>query len=349
MSILRLSGNQPANRFYRGGAKIRAFRAGKGAAASGSHVPEDWVGSTTTIFGEASLGLSRVAGGKSLRDAVAEDPVHWLGEEHLIAFGADTMVLVKMLDAGQRLPVHLHPTRHFAATHLGRHHGKAEAWLVLEGGIVHLGFRHDVLAYELAEWVRTQDTSAMLDAMHAIEVFPGDSVFVPPGMPHAIGEGVFLVEVQEPEDLSILLEWDGYALDGTSKGHLGLGFRTALSAIDHRGRSEAKIGALITRAGASTLAAGSEVFFRVERLTASGRIELDAGFGVIVVTVGEGSLETADGQRLAVAAGDTLLVPFGAGRVLAGGSMDFIWCRPPMPGPEHSVSSTSGARSRTSL
>ncbi|MGA7204181.1 MAG: class I mannose-6-phosphate isomerase [Specibacter sp.] len=334
MSLLRLTSNQPADRFYRGGAKIRGFRSSD-FAAPGSHMPEDWVGSTTTIFGEPSIGLSLLGGGERLRDAVADDPAYWLGEEHLAAFGADTMVLVKLLDAGQRLPIHLHPTRHFAATHLGRSHGKAEAWLILEGGTVHLGFRRDVQAWELAEWVRTQDTSAMLAVMHVIEVRPGDSVFVPPGMPHAIGEGVFLVEVQEPEDLSILLEWDGFALDGLADGHLGLGFKTALTATDHRGRSVEEIGALITRAGAPTLATGSERFFRAERLTVEGHLELDAGFGVVVVTAGAGNLETAGGQPFAVAAGDTLLVPHGAGRVVAAGSMELIWCRPPAPGLRH--------------
>ena len=39
-------------------------------------------------------------------------------------------------------------------------------------------------------------------------------VLVPAGVLHAIGEGVLLVELQEPEDLSILLEWRGFELDG---------------------------------------------------------------------------------------------------------------------------------------
>ncbi|ALE06905.1 hypothetical protein AL755_17955 [Arthrobacter sp. ERGS1:01] len=335
MSIVRLSSNQPADRFYRGGAKIKNFRAGDAQPASGSHVPEDWVGSTTRIFGEADAGLTRVSGGQSLLDAVSGNPVHWLGEDHIASFGVDTMVLVKLLDAGQRLPVHLHPGRHFAGSHLGRRHGKAEAWLILEGGTVHLGFNRDVRAHELADWVRAQDTETMLSAMHAIEVSPGDSVFVLPGMPHAIGEGIFLVEVQEPEDLSILLEWNGFAIDGAADGHLGLGFKTALTAADHRGRTVEEIGTLVTRTGECSLPVGSERYFRAERLAVSARIELDPGFGVVVVTAGEGYLECKAGQRLAVAAGDTLLLPHGAGCVVADGSMEIIWCRPPAPKVTH--------------
>jgi hypothetical protein len=37
---------------------------------------------------------------------------------------------------------------------------------------------------------------------------------VPAGLPHAIDPGLFLVELQEPTDFSVLLEWEGFAADG---------------------------------------------------------------------------------------------------------------------------------------
>ena len=57
----------------------------------------------------------------------------------------------------------------------------------------------------------------MLDALNAVDVQPGDVLFVPAGTPHAIGEGVLLVELQEPSDLSILLEWRGFAAARTRR------------------------------------------------------------------------------------------------------------------------------------
>src|SRR5205085_5053995 len=59
----------------------------------------------------------------------------------------------------------------------------------------------------------------------------GDVWFVPPGMPHAIGAGVFLLELQEPTDFSIVLETAGFPVDPAG-AHLGLGWETALDAID---------------------------------------------------------------------------------------------------------------------
>ena len=41
-------------RFYRGGPAMAAFR---GSEPVGDRVPEDWVGSMTTVFGEEELGL----------------------------------------------------------------------------------------------------------------------------------------------------------------------------------------------------------------------------------------------------------------------------------------------------
>ena len=76
--------------------------------------PEEWLGSTTTRFGEERSGLSELPDGRLLRDAVTADPLGWLGQTHLDAFGESTELLVKLLDLDQRLPVHFHPDKAFA-------------------------------------------------------------------------------------------------------------------------------------------------------------------------------------------------------------------------------------------
>lgn len=325
---IHLPSNQPADRFYRGGAKIRQFRS---MADAGDRVPEDWVGSTTTLFGDPEIGLTRLPEGQLLKDEIAADPVGWLGAEHTDRFGSDTKLLVKLLDAGERLPVHLHPDVAFAHEHLGASHGKAEAWFMIEGGTVHLGFTRDISAEEVARWVERQDVDAMLAAMHRIEVGAATSVYVPPGLPHSIGAGVFLVEVQEPEDMSILLEWRDFEIDGTSEGHLGIGFEKALRAVDRRGWADAEIHALVVRAARSgrTLAPGSEQYFRVERHEVTGTTVLDAGFSVIVVLEGAGSFTAADGLESSLQRGDTVLVPHASGKLTVIGDVTLLRCRPP--------------------
>ena len=330
MGLERLDANQPPERFYRGGVKIDRFR---GTAKGPDFRPEDWVGSTTALAGQKRLGLSRLRDGRLLVDAITADPLLWLGPAHVAAFGPSSMLLVKLLDAGQRLPVHAHPDDAFSAAHLHRSFGKAEAWYILDGGTVHLGLRQDVDRRTLADLVAWQDTTALVRLLHEREVEPGDVVYVPPGELHAIGRGVFLLEVQQPEDLSILLEWHGFALDGEADGHLGLGFDLALKAVTTRGRSTDEIDRWISpgREGASILPSESEPFFRLERRVVNGRASLEPGFAVIVVEDGDLKLTTAAGSTARAARGATLAAPHADGRIGLSGAGTVLVCRPPQP------------------
>jgi mannose-6-phosphate isomerase len=331
-----LDANLP-ERFYRGGAAIAAFR---GLGHAGSFRPEDWIGSATTLFGEPEAGLTRLPDGRLLRDALDADPAGWLGEAHVEAFGTSPAVLVKLLDAGQRLPVHAHPTRDWARRHLDCPFGKTEAWVIVETRgepLVHLGFRRDVEADELAAWVDRQDEDALVGSLHALPVRPGDSVLVPAGCPHAVGQGVFLVELQEPTDLSVLMQWTGFELDGRSDGHLGLGFDVALGCVDRSGYGAERLRELqSTRGSRPELRDGarrvfpleSEPFFRAELLRPRPVVELDPSFAVLVVLDGEGELQTAAGT-LPLRRGHTVLIPHATGTSALRGELEALRCLPP--------------------
>jgi mannose-6-phosphate isomerase len=333
-----LDANAPAQ-YYRGGAAIAAFR---GVEQTSAFAPEDWIGSATTLFGKHEEGLSRLPDGRLLRDALVQAPEAWLGEAHLETYGANPGLLVKLLDAGQRLPVHAHPSREWARRHLDCPYGKTEAWVIIEcsdDARVHLGFRRDVEPDELAGWVARQDEDALIGSLHALPVRPGDSVLVPAGTPHAVGAGVFLLELQEPTDLSVLMEWTGFELDGPALGHLGLGFDVALSCVDRSGFGAERLRELQSARGAGpgqgtgverVFPTESERFFRAERLLPRPVVELDASFAVLVVLEGEGELATADGT-LALRRGMTVLVPYAAGTAELRGELEVIRCLPPAP------------------
>lgn len=339
MKPILLGPNCPP-RFFEGGAAIARLR---GIPPFDRRAPEDWVASTTTLFGEAELGLTRLPDGRWLRDAVTADPEGFLGTEHAAAWGADPALLVKLLHAGQRLPVHCHPDREFARRHLDCPFGKTEAWIVVEAapspGLVYLGFREDVDERHLAELVEAQDTDAMLAAMNAVPVSPGDTVLVPAGLPHAIGAGVFVVELQEPTDWSVLLEWDGFEIDGPADGHLGLGFDVALEAVDRSGWETRRVRTLLSdrqandapRGRRPLLPVAADAYFRAERLSSAGsRVPLGAGFSVIAVLAGRGELSTEHGGVQPLQRGDTVLVPHGAGASAVDGDLEAIRCRPPL-------------------
>lgn len=256
-------------RFYRGGALIDRLR---GQPEDDGHRPEDWVGSVVAANNpgrrEPEAGLTRLENGALLRDAIHERPAHW----------GTSDVLVKLLDPVERLPVHAHPDRDFARAHLGSDYGKTEAWKIIatrdETSDVWLGLSEDVERERYRAWIEEQDVDALLGSLHHLVVRPGDIVFVPAGVPHAIGGGALIVELQEPTDFSILCEWKGFPVDARD-AHLGLGWDVALEAL--------RLDAYEPRLGLPQEAAA---FFSVdERAAPAGR------FAVLLVLEGEGSID----------------------------------------------------------
>jgi mannose-6-phosphate isomerase len=339
MKLIDLPPNRP-RQFYRGGSMLAEFR---GVAATDDHRPEDWIASATARHGaEHGEGLTTLPDGRLLRDALLDDPEGWLGPEHAAALGADPALLVKLLDAGERLPVHVHPTRQFARRHLGCRSGKTEAWIIIEarGGDagVHLGFTRDVDAAELDRWTQTQDARAMLACMHALDVEPGDAVLVPAGLPHAIGAGVFCLELQEPTDFSVMLEWDGFDLDPAAAG-LGLEPAVARDCVARAALRPDRLEDLRVRAALASassrdleraLPVAAEPFFRAERVRPRhSPVSLDAGFSVLLVLAGVGRITSEHGGSLALKRGSTTLIPHAAGATALSGSLDAVRCRPP--------------------
>jgi mannose-6-phosphate isomerase len=342
-----LPANTPRS-FYRDAGRIAAFRgAGCGDAdtdadtdsEAGDYHPEDWVASTTARFQAAPAGLTVLPDGRLLTDAVAEDPVSWLGADHVERHGGDPAILVKLLDAGERLPLHAHPDGRFASTHLASPYGKAEAWVIVDAvadAVVHLGFSRQVAMDELAGWVDRQDIAQMLAHTNRVPVRRGDAVFCPAGLPHAIGAGIFLIEVQEPTDLSVLLEWTGYDIDGASVGHLGIGFDEALRCVDRSAWSQPRLrelGAARRRDDAPRpgvqrlLPPAADEFFTAERLRPAPHSVLDPAFSVVIVTAGAGHLSTGYHDRVDVRAGMTLVIPFAAGTCTLHGQTEAIRLR----------------------
>jgi mannose-6-phosphate isomerase len=317
----QLLGPNLQRRGYRGGDRITNWR-----GLPASTLPEDWIASTTTAFGSDGAGLTVLPDGRTLREAIAADPVGYLGPAHVAAFGDDPALLVKLLDAGERLPVHCHPDRAFARQHLDCAHGKTEAWVVMgasPGGCVYLGFRRDVSTDEVAAWVRSQDRNRLLGMLNVVPVRPGDAVLVPAGMPHAIGAGLFVAELQEPSDLSITLEWDGYPSQRNRL--LGLDLDQALACLDRTAWSPARLARLRGSDG-GLLPETADPFFRAELLHA--RVELEPAFAVMLVLDGQGSLSTPAG-RVELRRGATVLVPYGAGPATLHGRLDVLRCLPP--------------------
>jgi mannose-6-phosphate isomerase len=327
-------------RAYRGGALLDRFRGAPGPADG--YLPEDWVGSVTPAGGpegtDEQTGLSVVDDGKggtvTLRELVRWAPAAMLGPAHLAAFGPTTGVLVKLLDPAERLHVHAHPDRAFARAHLGSPYGKTEAWIVLgvrEGVApeVRLGLREAVSRERYRAWIERQEVAALLDSLHRLPVQPGDVVFVPAGTPHAIGAGLFIVELQEPTDFSIVAEWRGFPRDPATC-HLGLDWDRAIEAFDLRPWSGDELCAHCRRAPASGPLLGEAVPFFAADAGAAGDRFAGGRFAILIVTAGTGALVGPFGE-LPIRVGTTLAVPAAIPEYALRGDVRVIRCLGPDP------------------
>ena len=300
--------------------------------------PEEWIASTTTRFGEEVNGLSKLENGQLLRDVIAADPINWLGEKHYAKFGSSTEILVKLLDPDQRLPVHYHPNISFAKENLHMNHGKTEAWIILDapvGAKVGIGFKEVMSKADIAAMVENHDSAGLLKSLVFKEIKAGDAIFVPAGVVHAIESGIFVLELQEPTDLSILLEWDGFAVDGDKDGHLNLGFDTALDALRLEPLTGEQQSQIVSRFEESDKASHAifksiaDNFFRADYLTGDSK-KVEPGFGIFLVLAGSGVMKFSNASPLSVSKGDAVVIPYSAGELLLENCAGII-SRPPKP------------------
>ena len=236
---LRLS---PAKawRTYLGGRLIAALH---GETAEDTHFPEEWILSTVTA---KNAGREHIVEGLSCLEKTGEPLRDWLSR-HPEALGpgrSETGMLMKLLDAAERLGIQVHPSRENARRYFNSPFGKTECWHILGGRevngekpCVYMGFREGVTREKWTRLFEAQDVDGMLNCMHRIECHVGDTFLIRGGLPHAIGAGCFLAEIQEPTDITLRTE--RHTLDGTllpeEKCHMGIGFENMLSFFDYDG------------------------------------------------------------------------------------------------------------------
>lgn len=237
----------------------RTYRGGNGldlwhgeAAPKESSRPEKWLASMTAAVNPGSPaveneGLSAaVINGKRvlLRDLVAQNPEGMLGRDHVARYGSQMGVLAKIIDSAERLTIQVHPDKAFARDYFHSEYGKTECWHILstrtadgQPPCLLMGFRPGVTRAVWESIYRRQDIPAMLDCLHRVTPRPGDTWLIRGGLPHAIGPGCTLVEIQEPTDYTLRSE--RAQMDGTpipdALIHQGLGEEVLMERFTLRG------------------------------------------------------------------------------------------------------------------
>ena len=242
--IIKFSANR-VWRTYQGGRQLDLIE-GKDDPQD-THFPEDWIGSTVQA---RNIGREHVSEGLAMitddegeqvpfRDLLNQKPLHFLGEKNGSVRSMDDIPLVKYLDSATRLHFQAHPTRAFAQERLDSPRGKTEAYVILEiredvsDPYIYAGFQRSPSRADLKKWIETQDIDSIEKCFDRIPVKPGDVFLLPGGRPHALGEGILMLEIMEPSDLAVRFEFErcGYVIPEQAR-FMDRGIETALDVFN---------------------------------------------------------------------------------------------------------------------
>lgn len=321
-------------RVYTGGKLFSEFF---GDDSTDGFYPEEWVASSVRALNEGSTdkyeGVSRIRG----TDLYLNDAVR-LYKKEILGSREDLGFLTKILDSAIRLPVQAHPDKAFSEKYFSSKYGKEESWIILAtrpGAKIFYGFRDGVTMEEFNQAIDESENKSdhIEKLLCSIDVKPGDVIYIPAKMVHAIGSGCLLLEVQEPTDFTIQPErWCGSYKLSDKEMYLGLSRETALECFDMDKRYPAPLTPrlLMEENGVRYEAVIDETIttsFGVRTAhICGGSFPLAKGAAVYVVTEGEGVVCGEDYRR-EIKKGDYFLMPECAkGRYTVTGSLCLTEC-----------------------
>lgn len=315
--ILKMEKNR-VRRNYTGGALLNRYA---GLEEIDDEKPEEWLCSTVEASNPGlpeipmeGLSWSIIEGEKYLfKEILESNPEYYLGagEYKPLTF------LAKWLDSSIRLHMQAHPTRDFSRKYLGCDYGKFEAYYVLKirdnvkQPYIRLGFQNRNISKDMwTEIVKNQDIAKMDLCFDKIPIKEGDVIYIPGGMPHAIGEGIFMLEMMEPSDLVVRCEFEREGIIVPEKARfMGRGLEFCMDIFDYTYKpkelvqkeyflkpliieenSDYRIEELVPPEIAGC--------FETKRITISGAAEIPIGsrYGAVLGTKGTGKISSGDVQ-----------------------------------------------------
>lgn len=223
-------------------------------------------------------------------------------------------LLVKFLDAAENLSIQVHPDEAYVRAHPGAHL-KTEAWIVLEakpGARVYRGLRPSTTPAMLRQAI---DQGRVLEHLESFAVGPGDCVYLPSGICHALGAGILAAEIQTPSDTTFRV-WDWSRDDPRRPLHVEQAFECMrFGAAQDDGHAP-----LVRSGEAPTLVAAGVVtrrlcrtgYFAIESLESTADAEIPVeptGVPEVWMTLDGSCLWTTAGGELAAPRGTTVLRP----------------------------------------
>ncbi len=196
--------------------------------------PKIWGGESWMISGvegDISVVENGFLAGNTLDELLEVYMGDLVGDSVYEKFGNEFPLLIKFINADDRLSVQVHPDDALAAE---RHDsfGKTEMWYVLDckpGAELVNGFRREI---SKEEYLDALNSGRVMDILNCVKVKRGDVFFIPAGRVHAIGAGNYIAEIQQTSDITYrIYDYDRRDSEGNTRElHTDL----AVDAIDYK-------------------------------------------------------------------------------------------------------------------
>lgn len=220
-------------------------------------------------------------------------------------------LLIKLIDAKDRLSVQVHPDDDYALKNEGEF-GKTEMWYVVDcddGAELIYGFNREVSREELERRIKD---NTLPEICNYVPVHKGDVFFIAAGTLHAIGAGILIAEVQQNSNTTYRVsDYGRLGADGKPRP---LHIEKALD-VTKRERPSLPYGAVgeteKTEYGSKRRLAACK-FFTTELLKLNGNFALkqEDSFVSLLVLEGEIGVSWGTGELIA-AKGGSVFIPAG--------------------------------------
>ncbi|MFK7776491.1 MAG: AraC family ligand binding domain-containing protein [Gimesia sp.] len=246
------------------------------------------------------------------------------------AFSAIFPLLIKFIDATDRLSLQVHPGEPHLRIFDAARSGKSEAWVILdavEGSCIFAGLKSGVDETQLRQHL---EQGTIEECLHSYPVTRGDCVFIPAGTLHAIGEGILLVEVQQTSDLTFrLYDWNRLDQSGNPRP---LHIAKAFDCIDFkRGPVELLQPQMLSSGKHQVELLLESEYFSIRRHRSKKSIPLASPnqAQILIILEGTGQLDCG-GEIFELLEGKTILIPATSSdcQIHVDGEIEFLEVRP---------------------
>jgi mannose-6-phosphate isomerase len=245
--------------------------------------------------------------GKTLRWLMEHHPQELLGNAKPASSGRFPL-LIKILDAQEKLSLQVHPPRAKAAELGGE--PKTEMWYVADAtpeADLYVGLKRGVTRAEFEQKIQSGNVA---ECFHRIPVRKGNSMFLQSGRVHALGAGNVIFEIQQNSDTTYrVFDWNRVDTNGKPRE---LHIPQSLESIDFNDFEPSLTASpSVPRGPAKTRALAQNDLFTVNlcELAGNGALVIQPN-GMQIFGVLEGQLTVSGGgEKVSLVPGDFCLVP----------------------------------------